>query len=182
MAVNLYTDNAWKRPFAKPHATFRLTLRPVDEADRPWIEGVFKDRSIYMYLTDLTGPDEGRLWFEGVFGRRNYCFLMICRREDGRPLGLIVIHRFPNLCLHIGGFLGPDDRGRGYAAEALRGLRALAGDHELFADIDPDNVRARRLMDAVGARHTGRNALGRLDFQFRPGSRSSPSDGPSEGA
>lgn len=91
---------------------------------------------------------------------------MICHRHEHRRLGMIVIHRFPDRGLHVGGFLGSDDRGWGYAAEAVRGLRALAGDLSLYADIDPENIRARRLMETTGARPTGRNTLGRLDFLF----------------
>jgi RimJ/RimL family protein N-acetyltransferase len=143
-----------------------LTLRLFDEGDRPWVSELLGDRTIYAYLTDLTDPDAGRLWFDGVAGRRNYGFLMICHRHDHRRLGLIVIHRFPDRGLHVGGFLGSDDRGQGYAAEAVRALRDLAGDMPLYADIDPENARARHLMDAIDARRLVRNVPGRLEFQL----------------
>jgi diamine N-acetyltransferase len=147
-------------------------LRPAEREDLARFVAWLGDARTVRTLA-LRGPislamEEG--WFERLLevqGRDTWHFV-ICRAEDGRPLGAIGLHDVDTIngSAMLGIFIGdPADTGRGYGSDALRALVSF-GFAELrleriWLDVYAYNERARQVYDRVGFVHEGtlRHAL-----------------------
>jgi RimJ/RimL family protein N-acetyltransferase len=83
------------------------------------------------------------------------------RREDGRPVGTVLLVRLPggNGEVEVGWHLHPDAWGRGYATESARGALAWAFAHgldEVHAVVRPDNAPSIAVCGRLGMEALGR--------------------------
>lgn len=89
--------------------------------------------------------------------------LVICNSNDEEPLGLIDLFDFePKHKRAAIGILieNEEDRGRGYAAEALDLLCRYCFEqldfHQLYANVGADNIPSQRLFEKIGFNLAGR--------------------------
>jgi diamine N-acetyltransferase len=147
-------------------------LRPAEREDLPrfvaWLGDARTTRTLALRGPISLAMEEG--WFERLLevqGRDTWHFV-ICRADDGRPLGAIAFHDVDpiNGSAMLGIFIGdPADTGRGYGSDALRALVSF-GFAELrleriWLDVYAYNDRARNVYERVGFVHEGtlRHAL-----------------------
>ncbi|MBZ4319602.1 GNAT family N-acetyltransferase [Streptomyces huiliensis] len=145
--------------------TDRLILHPltVDEArniaaDRPerlphWVPGYPEEDDARAALRLLKAAENGE------FDRHPGAY-EIRRRDDGRVVGGLDFHGPADAdgAVTVGYGLLPDERGKGYASEALRAALASArarGVRRVKGDADHDNVPSHRVMTAAGMRVVG---------------------------
>jgi RimJ/RimL family protein N-acetyltransferase len=149
----------------KDLVTARLVLHPMTvweaedmlagglESGGRWAPGYPTEGDVSAARRFLgTWADAGDPW---PFG--NY---EIRRREDGQTIGGIGFHgpADENGSVTIGYGLIPSVRGKGYAAEALRGLLEFArarGVARVKGDADHDNIASQRVMMAAGMQPAG---------------------------
>ncbi|MQY08525.1 GNAT family N-acetyltransferase [Actinomadura macrotermitis] len=142
--------------------TGRLLLHPMSVAEAEqlvagepaagerWAPGYPEEVDVlgarrYLEACAVTGD-------QGAFGAYE-----IRRRADGAAIGGAGFHGPPDEHgdVTVGYGLIPAVRGHGYAAEALRGLLALAGERgarRVLGDTARDNVASQRVMTAAGMR------------------------------
>ena len=137
--------------------TERLILRRPTRADIPDIHEIFSDEETLRYWS--FGPHkslaETEAWVMPVIDDPVGAAFDFFIEMDGRIVGKLGCWRVPE----IGFVLHRAFAGQGIASEALRsfidymhGRRVC--DH-LIADVDPANVRSRRLLETHGFRYTG---------------------------
>ncbi|MFN8946595.1 MAG: GNAT family N-acetyltransferase [Alphaproteobacteria bacterium] len=138
-------------------ATERLILRRPTRADIPDIHAMLTDEETLRYWS--FGPHktlaETEAWVMPVIDDPVGCAFDFFIEMDGRIVGKLGCWRVPE----IGFLLNRSCEGRGIASEALRAFIAyMQGrrvcDH-LYADVDPANLRSKRLLERHGFRHTG---------------------------
>jgi RimJ/RimL family protein N-acetyltransferase len=83
------------------------------------------------------------------------------RREDGRPVGTVLLVRLPggNGEVEVGWHFHPDVWGNGYATESARGALDWAFAHgfdEVYAVVRPDNERSIAVCERLGMERLGR--------------------------
>lgn len=112
-------------------------------------------------------PFEGDVGAVGAFLRataasgeqRPFGYYQIIRQADGRAIGGIGFRGQPeDGCVEVGYGLAPSARGRGYAAEALVAVLALAADQgvsRVVADTTLDNIASQRTLVRAGFRLVG---------------------------
>jgi RimJ/RimL family protein N-acetyltransferase len=147
-------------------------LRPAEREDLPrfvvWLSDARTTQTLALRGPISLAMEEG--WFErllDVQGRDTWHFV-ICRADDGRPLGAIGLHDVDTIngSAMLGIFIGdPADTGKGYGSDALRAIVSF-GFAELrleriWLDVYAYNDAARRVYDRVGFVHEGtlRHAL-----------------------
>jgi len=147
-------------------------LRPAEREDLPrfvvWLGDARTTQTLALRGPISLAMEEG--WFERLLevqGRDTWHFV-ICRTDDGRPIGAIGLHDVDpvNGSAMLGIFIGdPADTGQGYGSDALRAIVSF-GFAELrleriWLDVYAYNDRARRVYDRVGFVHEGtlRHAL-----------------------
>jgi len=144
--------------------TSRLELHAIDVAEAERI------------VTRTAGPADA--WaddfpFEGDVGavgaflgattahgeQRPFGYYRITRLADGRAIGGIGFKGQPHDSgVEIGYGLAPSARGRGYAAEAVVAVLAIAADHGLstvIAETTADNIASQRTLIRAGFTHVG---------------------------
>ena len=137
--------------------TERLILRLPTRADIPDIHAMLTDEETLRYWS--FGPHktlaETEAWVMPVIVDPVGCAFDFFIEMDGRIVGKLGCWRVPE----IGYLLHRAYEGKGIASEAMsafishmRGRRA--SDH-LMADVDPANMRSKRLLEKHGFRHTG---------------------------
>jgi short-subunit dehydrogenase/RimJ/RimL family protein N-acetyltransferase len=144
--------------------TPRLLLHPIDVTEGERIVARSAGPAD-VWADDF--PFEGDIGAVGAFLRasavggeqRPFGYYLITRLDDGRTVGGIGFKGQPKGgCVEIGYGLAPSARGRGYAAEAIGALLALASDHGLSrvtADTAPDNIASQRALTRAGFRLVG---------------------------
>lgn len=153
-------------PFAAPRVplsieTERLLLRVPEEEDWRALHAYWGDAESVRYTvgTPLT---EGQSWRTlagavGHWGWRGYGPYTLVQKAGGAVVGISGLW-FPNDWPEpeIKWALVPDARGRGYASEAARAVRAMAREHlpgvRLISLISVGNEASVRVALAVGAR------------------------------
>ena len=138
--------------------TRRLTLRPVRNGDAEALFPALSDADCMRWWSraPFTTIEEARAYLAAEApGCRRWCIAP----DDGDAIGWVSAgERRPGVS-EIGYLLHPAHAGRGLAREAVACvIDALfaAGTRRLFADVDPDNRRSCRLLEALGFRLEGR--------------------------
>ncbi|GEN74569.1 GNAT family N-acetyltransferase [Chryseobacterium hagamense] len=146
--------------------TERLLLRDLHEDDKQAIFDYRSDEEANKFQSWIPeSPEEA----EQFIARNTKTFnqpeswyqVLITDRETAAVIGDMGIHFFgsENLQVELGITLDIRHQGKGYAAEALKGLiSCLFTDlqkHRIIASVDPDNRASLRLMERVGLRKEG---------------------------
>jgi RimJ/RimL family protein N-acetyltransferase len=143
-----------------------IFLRPAERSDIPifvrWLADARTSRTLSI-ISPLSLASEER-WFEELVehhGRDRWHFV-ICRIEDGRPVGAIDLREIDlrNGNAGLGITIGdPADTGQGYGSSAIRALLAFSfGELRLervWLDVYDFNAGARRMYERVGFTHEG---------------------------
>ncbi len=152
-------------PYVADTMTNRLILHPIDEIEAERILG-----GVPTPLDSWAPgyPFEGDLEAVGGYlaatvaggDQRPWGYYQLVRREDGRAIGGIAFVGPPDTSgtVEVGYGLIPDARGKGYAAEALRGIIAVArvnGATRVIAETTSDNIASQRTLRNVGMPRTG---------------------------
>jgi len=146
-----------------PLQTARLLLRPVDDADLPWLVSILGDGEVMrlaLYERALTS-DEAEHFINADFTRTadDVTHLgVLCGNEDGAIVGfagLLPCRYFPG-DLEIGFVLGREHQGRGYATEIGRKLLEVGFEAlhrpRLLGLCDPENAGSRNVLGKLGMR------------------------------
>lgn len=160
-------------------STERLLLRPLTEADKPWVARQGSDPEVMTYLG---GPQPREMSDERIdkmmrlHAERGHSFFAIIRKTDDQPLGLCGIKLFdaegatlPGE-LEIGWRLDKRVWGKGYAREAASASLDFAfdmlGGERVIAITSARNTSSWGLMERLGM--TRRPDLDFHDPRFGP--------------
>jgi [ribosomal protein S5]-alanine N-acetyltransferase len=141
--------------------TQRLRLRPLTEADAPFVLELLNDPDFIRQIADrgvrdLPGAREylrnGAL---ASYAQHGYGMLLVETRADAEPVGICGLVRRPALeHPDLGYALAPAARGCGYASEAgaavLAHARAVLGLGSVLAIVNPDNLRSIAVLERLG--------------------------------
>jgi RimJ/RimL family protein N-acetyltransferase len=152
-------------PYVADTMTNRLVLHPIDEIEAERILGGVPTSADawapgYPFEGDLTAVG-GQLAATVAGGdQRPWGYYQVRRREDGLAIGGIGFAAPPDASgtVEVGYGLIPDARGKGYAAEALRGMIAIAranGAQRVIAETASNNIASQRTLRNVGMPRTG---------------------------
>jgi len=133
----------------------RVTLRPIDEADRAPLRSILADPGVARWW-GTASPDEA---VADLFEPYQIGFVI---EVDGAVVGSLQVaeedepdYRHAGIDL----FLAPDHQGRGLGPEAIRliarYLFEVRGHHRLTIDPAAENLHAIRAYDRVGFRPVG---------------------------
>lgn len=139
-------------------------LRPAERPDIPlfvrWLSDERTTRNLAL-RSPISQAMEER-WFEDLLdhhGRDRWHFV-ICRLEDGRPVGSLDLHAVDliNGGAGLGIMIGdPADRSQGYGGDAIRALVDFGFDElrleRVWLDVYDANSEARRLYERLGFVH-----------------------------
>lgn len=158
MTMDIDTNVFLRKVVTADQAEFLALMRASMDIHRPWITPPTTPQMFRNYLQRIRRSDH-----EGF---------AICRSEDERIVGVINLNHivrgtFQNASL--GYYVGEPYQGQGYMQQGLEQLLRLAfsslGLHRLEANIQPDNLRSKALVDQCGFEYEG---LSR-DFLFIDG-------------
>lgn len=151
-----------------PHATARLALAPLVQADAEAVQAITNDPAITGAVDFLPDPftlDHARRLI-GKAKPVKDCFLGA--KADGALVAVIGLHLRGEHGVEIGYWVGGAARGRGYGSEAVAGavaiLRKRFPHRFIVAECRPENAASRGLLMKLGFRDTG-------DEGHRPGRR-----------
>ena len=137
-----------RAPTRCDEAEFLDLVHQSRDLHRPWVSPPATRERFRAYVAKCARPD--------------YCCRLVCRREDGRIVGLFTIShiiRGPLQSAYLGYWAGAPFAGQGYMAQGLalllrhafRKLRL----HRLEANLQPGNARSRALARRAGFRKEG---------------------------
>jgi ribosomal-protein-alanine N-acetyltransferase len=137
-----------RAPTRRDEAEFLDLVRRSRGFHRPWVSPPATSERFRAYLAKCRRPD--------------YCGLLVCRREDGRIVGLFNISqivRGPLQSAFLGYWAGAPFAGRGYMSQGLalvlrHAFRVLRL-HRIEANLQPANAASRRLAKRAGFRKEG---------------------------
>lgn len=140
-------------------------LRPIEPDDAGIVHGWYEDAE---FLALMGGRPASLAERRAAFARRaedpprDVINLLVCRREDGRPVGRVDVFEIDPYNGNAGFGIGigdPDDRGKGYGRDAVEALLDyLFGQLRLervWLTTDADNAIAKHLYETVGFRREG---------------------------
>lgn len=137
--------------------TARLTLRTFREEDVERFVPLIGEWEVARWLARVPHPyslEDGRWWITFTAenrAKRATLDLLAVRREDGQPVGGIGLNLEDG---EVGYWLGLPYQGIGYGAEMARAMLRAAfedlGLPRLWAAIEPDNGRSRRVLEKTG--------------------------------
>ncbi len=146
--------------------TPRLTLRKVELADADLRFGMRSDPGHVRHLlaAPMVSIDEARAriaWIlrDMTLGRSKGWTLVV--KESGERIGQVAICRIdaPNRSASVAYELRQTARGAGFAREAVERIVRFGFEelrlHRLQAEVDPQNERSRRLLEALGFTYEG---------------------------
>jgi ribosomal-protein-alanine N-acetyltransferase len=140
--------------------TERTRLRPFEENDAVAAFVWFSDPDVMRFIPG--GPDatldETRRRIAGYRehqSRHGFSKRLIIHRESGQAIGDAGFYHLPDgKRIELGFRLARPHWGRGYAAEVGRAWLAWFDAHlkgePLFADVHPDHLRSRRVLEKLG--------------------------------
>lgn len=141
--------------------TARLVVRPVASADLPALLAVNGDDEVTRFLPypSWRSLADGQAWFErmSILGARGESAqYVIVERHSGLAIGTCLLFRHEESSgrAEVGYVLGRRYWRHGYMTEALAGLvdnafKVLAL-RRLEAEVDPQNIGSRRLLEKTG--------------------------------
>ena len=141
--VNIGTNVYLRKVVNQDQSEFLQLMRASMDMHRPWITPPTTPQMFRNYLQRIRRSDH-----EGY---------VICRTDDDRIVGVININHivrgtFQNASL--GYYVGAPFQGHGYMQQGLEQLLRLAfttlGLHRLEANIQPDNLRSKALVESCG--------------------------------
>lgn len=131
-------------------STERLVLRVATEVDKPVLRRLNLDSHVRRFLGGPGNGAEVDAALAGPVGQRWGSFLV---EHDGEVIGGIVLDRDRGE-LEVGYLLLPEHWGRGFAAEAVRGVLGWAAvntsDDHVIAVTQAANTRSRGVLDRLG--------------------------------
>ena len=173
--------------------TRRLRLKNIAEDDRDFLLSHFSDRAVHRFLfareplSSLRDAEEIIRFYLQPEPRGQHRWILI-RKEDGAKIGTCGFH-----CWHpaearceMGYDLRQEARGKGYMAEALRGILLFARDEMMVRQLDaciyPENEGSVRLAEGLGFVFSGKTttelssgeAYEHRIYTLNPGSEDKP--------
>ena len=135
----------------------RVYLREMQKSELGSLEKIFgqgRDFSSNWKKDIEFSFDKERLssYISHVYSFYEYGYYLLCRREDGRILGLCGLSN-QGKRVYLGYYLLPEYRGMGYGQEGVKLVMDLAKREELkeiYCRIRRDNEKSRKLAKAVG--------------------------------
>lgn len=147
--------------------TARLVLRPLRPADAPAVAALAAEWEVARYTQRIPHPypaGAAEAFIAQVAADRadgHAEVFAVTRRDDGTFLGNLGLEQADRPGeVEVGYWLGRPYWGAGLATEAVKAaIRYAFGFAEaraVFAEIHPDNVASRRVLEKAGLRETGR--------------------------
>jgi RimJ/RimL family protein N-acetyltransferase len=141
--------------------TQRLRLRPLTEADAPFVLELLNDPDFIRQIADrgVRDLDSARQYLRNgplaSYAEHGHGLLMVETRADAEPLGICgLVHRPGLEHPDLGYALLPAGRGSGYASEAgaavLAHARAVLGHERVLAIVNPDHLRSITVLERLG--------------------------------
>lgn len=145
----------------------RLRLRPVVLADLGDLMAVNGDPEVVRHLPYAVwaGPEDGQAWLarmQAMEASDQARQLVLAGRDSGAVIGTLLLFRFdaPSQRAEVGYALGRRHWGQGLMREALGALCAHLFDagavRRFEAEVNPDNLASRALLQSLGFVHEGR--------------------------
>lgn len=156
-------DVCFPDPVADLH-TERLVLHPVDATEAARIVARRRGPDDFWaedfpFVGDVIGATMFVRATAAHGDQRPFGHYVITRIADGRAIGGVGFKGQPeNGSVEIGYGLAPSARGHGFAAEAVRGLVALAHECSLtrvVAHTEEGNIASQRTLERAGLTHIG---------------------------
>jgi RimJ/RimL family protein N-acetyltransferase len=182
----------------RPLITERLTLRPYQPDDLPFLHGMFGSEDVCRYLhwapMDLEqarAKVEQRLRQTAIGPDAHGLALAAIETAGGRYVGemMLALHSAKDLQGEIGWSIHPEVQGLGYATEGAREMLRVGfevlGLHRIAAESDPRNAASIRVMQKLGMRReadlveselvkgewVGQTIFGLLESEWRASAR-----------
>lgn len=144
----------------------RLLLRAPREADVPATFALFSDPTVMRYWSraPMTEEREAVEFLDGIargFHERSFINWIVVERATAQMIGTCTLYEIlpQHLRSGIGYALLPSSQGRGFASEAVSMAVIWAfevlGMHRVEADIHPDNLPSRRVLERCGFHEEG---------------------------
>jgi glyoxylase I family protein len=142
--------------------TPRLTLRPIRMSDAHALFPLFADRQSMehwshaplMHIEQMQTRIAHNLPPQAKPG-----FSFAITRDGERALGWINFYNESNAVAGLGYILAPQERGQGFASEAVEAMLAHGFEtlkmHRIYLDIDPQNARSLAVAERAGFRREG---------------------------
>jgi ribosomal-protein-alanine N-acetyltransferase len=145
----------------------RVRLRPLTSDDASSMLTIFGDPEVIRFwsspaLTDLAAATDLLDEIRKAFNERRLFQWGISLKDADEVLGTCTLYNLSECHrrAEVGFALRRDSWGKGLASDALEALIKFAFEvlalHRLEADVDPDNVRSRRLLERQGFQLEGR--------------------------
>lgn len=171
MKINLaHIDTGWKSRLATPIKSSGLTLLPLQTGHFESVPSFSNDPELYRFVPDISNGNEALDWLQSVFSKRRYQFHLICLAPDSLPVGIFMHTLSENSLLFIGGWIGTAFQNKGVARKLLTVIPSFHQTHklkrDLHADIHPENLSARRVLEQAGFRQIPFPESDRILFRY----------------
>ncbi|MCB1555523.1 MAG: GNAT family N-acetyltransferase [Xanthomonadales bacterium] len=144
----------------------RLQLRAPREQDVATTFALFSDPTVMRYWSRsaMTDEQEAVEYLDGIargFHERSFINWIVVDRAEHRMVGTCTLYEImpQHLRTGIGYAILPEAQGRGFASEAVHMAVSWAfevlGLHRVEADIHPDNLPSRRVLERCGFHEEG---------------------------
>jgi len=172
VAINLQGgDTRWKKVFSSGFETNRLILKSVVSDDFSGLTSLLSHSAIYRFLPGLNDEKDAQSWLSHVLGKRNYLFLSAKKNDGGEMIGFILLNRYPDQRIILGGAISPAHWRCGYAGEILLGLRlyldSVSCTEPVYAEIHPSNTPVRKALLKAGFTEIHHGCSDDSDFKVK---------------
>ena len=145
----------------------RLRLRPPRPCDADGVFALFSHPEVMRFWSrpPMRSAAEAESYVKEItrgFERREFINWLIADLHSDAAMGVCTLYALDPKHLHcgVGYALHPDHQGKGLGREAVNGACQFAqntlGFHRVEADVHPDNLASKRLLEACGFRYEGR--------------------------
>lgn len=146
--------------------TERLLLRPLTEADAPFVLALLNEPSFLQWIGDkgVRDLDGARAYLQGgplaSYRQHGHGLLAVTRLDTGAPLGMCGLLKRDHLeAPDLGYAFLPSAWGQGLATEAARAVRdhghLAQGFARILAIVTPGNAPSIRLLERLGFQFEG---------------------------